>query len=93
MRVYSVFVIAAAKESNIVRISDYTTEKTVEVLTFGESTLDYDVAKMLRCHVVVTFGNWHEDENCKKAVEVARIMNKDIVFASQFKKYAEENNY
>lgn len=93
MRYSSVFVIVPKKDINTVRISDFTTEKTIEVQTFGKSHIDYDVAKMLRCHVIVTVGDWHEDENCNKAVQVARIMGKLIVHESKFKEDAEANNY
>lgn len=93
MKFYSVFVVVPKTDRNKVRISDFTTEKTVEVLTFGASHIHYDVAKMLRAHVIVTVGEWHEDEDCKKAIQVARIMGKEVIHESKFQEYAEANNY
>lgn len=90
MKAYSVFVVVPEAERNNIKISDFTHEKVVEVLTFGESDITYDVAKMLRCHLIVTVGGWFSDENCNKAVQVARIMNKEVIHGSSFNSYVKE---
>jgi hypothetical protein len=46
---------------------------------------------MLGSDLVVTVGYWHEDENCNKVVQVARIMGKTIIHETHFRNYVEQN--
>lgn len=91
MRVYSIYVIVSERDRDNVTFSRFDHPKVVEVLILGDSTLNYDVAKMLRADLIVTVGDWSENQDCIKAVQVARIMEKEVIHQSQFESYVEAN--
>lgn len=91
MKAYSVFVIANKKDQSKIKLSDFSFEKCIEVIVMGKSKFNYDVRQMLRSDIVVTVGDWHECEQCNKAVQVARIMEQTVIHETNFRTYVEQN--
>lgn len=97
MRTCSVFVICSEKEAPTIRLSDFEFPQMVEINMLGQTDehglndFKFDVRLMLRSHIVVTVGNWFNDERCNKAVQVARIMDLEVIHHTQYKQYVETN--
>lgn len=95
MRTCSVFVICSEQEAKNIRLSEFEFPQMVEINMLGKTDKDgqndfrFDVRLMLRSHIVVTVGNWFEDEKCNKAVQVARIMDLEVIHHTQYKQYVE----
>ena len=90
MKVYSVFIVVPKKDQLKVNVSDFDFPNLAEIIVMGKSKFNYDVRLMLRSDIVVTVGDWHEDENCNKAIQIARIMEQEIIHESKYRAYVEQ---
>jgi len=90
MRTYSVFIIVPETEKRKVKLADFDFPKLAEITVMGNSSFNYDVRLMLRSDLVVTAGEWHEDSNCNKAIQVARIMEQEVIHETNYQKYVEQ---
>jgi len=74
-----------------ISFSKFSHEKINAIEVFGNSELKFDIRKMLTADLVITCGEWYEDDNCKKAVLIARTCNMEVINELQFKNYVEQN--
>lgn len=83
-----IFIISKKGEPIDLRKFEHQNIKFIE--KFGFSDFKFDVRKMLKSDFVITYGDWHEDEDAKNAVLIARTCKMDVIHESQFKNYAEQ---
>lgn len=91
----SIFIIVRHDQLDQVNISNFTipgNNVLQEINVMHERNFNHDVRLMLRSDLVVTVGDWPEDTNCQKAVQVARIMDKEVINAISFRNYVEQSN-
>lgn len=91
----SIFIIVRHDQLDQVNMDNFTipgNNTLEEIIVMHQRNFNQDVRLMLRCDVVVTVGEWPEDTNCTKAVQVARIMEKEVVNAVSFRNYVEQSN-
>jgi hypothetical protein len=89
MKAYSVFIVAPEKELKEFKLGKFEFPKCAELNVLGRREFNFDVRVMLRSHLVVTVGDWHEDEKCTKAVQVARIMGQEVIHETKYRAYVE----
>lgn len=92
MNRFKVFMIVPEADLRTFKFCDYDHPNVEGILTLNSCDINHDVGRMLTSDLVVTVGDWNEDSNCVKAVQVARIMEKEVVHESQFKNYVEANH-
>ncbi len=63
-----------------------------EINVMHARKFNHDVRLMLRSDLVITVGDWYEDTNCNKAVQVARIMDIEVINETTFQNYVEQTN-
>jgi hypothetical protein len=50
------------------------------------------IIQMLKSDLVITCGDWYNDQHCTDAVAIARIMKMEVIHETRFAQYVKQNN-
>ena len=69
---------------------DYPKIKEVIFLDLEES-IHSQIPKMVDCDLIITCGDWESNQNCEILVDIARLLEIEVIHQIRFKEYAQEN--
>jgi hypothetical protein len=98
MNYNNILLVASADDLQTLDLSKFLHEsftgvETTEIVYQNEDRqLKNMVRKASRCELLITVGDWAENPTLKKLIDVARIMNIQIIHETNFKKYVEQYN-
>lgn len=86
MKTFSILLVCDDKHRPKISFSDFDHENLQEV------KFNLKVAKNLgnqisKCDLVVTCGDWNDSEICERAVQMARLMEIDVIHQTRYKDY------
>ena len=92
MRATRVFIVFAKDEKpSLSKFAIEGVTKKVDLMDH-ETGLRESISRMLHYDLVVTCGQWHEDERCNQLIDIARKSDMKIIHESRFKYYVKTYN-
>lgn len=97
----NVMIVASEQRQETIKISDFdfkncTALFLTEYNTCFPNHIQHNLKKWVRdlsrCKAIVTVGDWSDFQELKKLVEIARMLEVEVVAEPNWNKYVEQNN-
>lgn len=85
-------IVSKSERNGIAPITEFEDQNIHSVHLLNHDNENETVIRLVKSNLILTIGDWSEDPFCDKIVKIARILEKEVIHESQFKKYAEQGN-
>lgn len=86
-------IVSKSERNRISSITEFEERNILSVYMIDPEEENQSVIRLVKSNLIMTIGDWSKDPFCNKLVQIARILEKEIIHESQFKKYAEQRNH
>jgi hypothetical protein len=87
-----ILIVSKSERNGIAPITEFEDSNIHSVHLLDHENESDTVIRLVKSNLILTVGNWSEDPFCDKMVKIARLLEKEIIHESKFKKYAEQRN-
>jgi hypothetical protein len=91
MKNHKILIVVDKETRSEVQLSKYELKNTKSINTI-DPKLKKVVKQINKANLIITQGNWFEDQLCRNAIEIARILNKTVIHHTTFNHYVSANN-
>lgn len=91
MKALQVLIICNPEHREKVSFSDYDHESVAEINLIADD-IRKAAKQITQAHIIVTCGDWNNSNLCVKAVEVARLLDFEVIHQTRFLSYVEQNH-
>jgi hypothetical protein len=87
MKKYTIFILAPEINGEVVA---QTQSENLNGFFSLEKSFKVSIIHLMKCDFVVTFGDWADNSNFKKIIEIARIAEIPVIHQTRYQNYVEE---
>lgn len=85
-------IVSKSERNGIAPINDIADENIQSVHLIDHEEEEQSVIRLVKSNLIMTVGDWSECSFCNKLVQIARLLDKEVIHESKFQKYAEQGN-